>query len=306
MKKCIKRVFVLALCMSLISSMLSGCFDVTSILNPSNEKRQDKVRIEEDVILYAAPGYDSDEVGMIESGKKVKYTSTEWINGIKWYETEDGWFTLGEYDGVTPTVPPVKGHVILTGFATKDLTLYDGASSSAEELGTMNAGELVEIYQTRDLWAQTVDGWVLFADVYVPGHIGKNPGWCFTTKTYIGCFSEPSFDSTRLINYKELQRIKLFEIIDIDGVSWGYTESGWICLEDTYIEGETGSGACRVKVIDKTPLNVRVGPSTRYDVVRTLDIGSYVDVLAQVHNGTDYWGFVGDGWIYMGLVEVQG
>lgn len=211
---------------------------------------------------------------------------------------------LGEEEP-TATAPPVKGHVIVSGFAMEDLELLDAASANGNVIGTLGAGSVVEIYQTRDLWGQTEDGWVLFEKVYLPGHMGKNAGWCYTLESYMACYSEPSFSSTRMLDIKSQQRIKLYEVISISGVQWGYTENGWLCLDDVYIEGTKGAGACVVKVIDKTPLNVRVGPSTKYDVIRALDVGSTVEVLDQVHNGTDYWGFVGDGWIYMGLVEVQ-
>ena len=108
-----------------------------------------------------------------------------------------------------------------------------------------------------------------------------------------------------MADYRALYRLKLYEILDVNDARWGYTDSGWINLADAYVEGETGDGACYVKVIDTTPLNVRVGPGTGYDVIRTLDVRSYTDVLFQVNTGKDYWGFIGDGWIYMGLVKVE-
>lgn len=300
-----KKAFAWLLIMSLLCSMLCGCEGISDIMNT---EESDTVVVKQAVDLYKKADFESEVVGSIRAGKKVEYTSTKRVDGVKWYKTEDGWFTMAGQDASeeeVATAPPVKGHVILTGFATLDLELLDSASSSAEVIGTMNAGSLVEIYQTRDLWAQTAKGWVLFENVYIPGHTGKNAGWCYIEESYLGCFSEPSFDSTRLSYLDAYLRVKLYEIIDISGVSWGYTESGWICLDDVYVEGTVGEGACHVKVIDKTPLNVRVGPSTKYDVVRALDVGSYVDVMAQVYNGQYYWGFIGDGWIYMDLVEVQ-
>lgn len=299
-----KKIFALILCLSVLCGALSGCDGVSSIWE--SEDDADTVLVKQAVDLYKKADFDSEIVGSIRAGKRVEYTSTKKVDGNKWYKTKNGWFTLSESDNVEEvTAPAVKGHVILTGFATTELELFDSASDSAGVIGTMDAGSIVEIYQTRDLWAQTVKGWVLFEKVYIPGHTGKNAGWCYTQQDYLGCFSDPSFDSTRLSYVDAYVRVKLYEIIDISGVSWGYTESGWICLDSVYVEGTVGDGACHVKVIDKTPLNVRVGPSTKYDVVRALDVGSYVDVMAQVYNGQYYWGFVGDGWIYMDLVEVQ-
>lgn len=299
-----KRVFAWFLCLSLVGFMLCGCESFTSFMDSDEEEEPEILTLERDVVLYEEPDGTSEKMGSIKAGKEVEYISTKRIDGVRWYETELGWFALFEM-GEEEESEELKGHVILTGFAAVDLDLLSSSGSSASVIGALDAGTYVEIYQIRDLWAQTEMGWVVLENVYIPGHIGNNSGWCLTLKNYLGCYSNPSFSSTKLTEYSSMQRVKVYESIDIDGVLWGYTDSGWLCLDDTYVEGTTGEGACRVKVVDRTALNVRVGPGTGYDVIRTLDVGSYTDVLTQVYNGTNYWGFVGDGWIYMGLVEVQ-
>ena len=120
----------------------------------------------------------------------------------------------------------------------------------------------------------------------------------------VSCYSEPKFDSTKVIDYRSLYRVKLYEILELSGSRWACTDSGWIELSNVYVEGEKGEGACYVQVVDTTPLNVRVGPGTGYDIIRTQDMKSYTNVLFQVSTSNNYWGFIGDGWVYMGLVEV--
>ncbi len=297
-----KRAFALFLSLCLFGAVLCGCEGISSIMDRNNGP--DTMILPQDIVLYQEPDGTSEHLGRVRAGKEIEFVSSKRINGVWWYETQDGWFALFEPDN-SGSNGSANGHVILSGFATGEIDLLSSAGASASVIGFLDVGTYVEIYQIRDLWAQTDRGWVEMAKVYVPGRTGVNPGWCLTLKNYLGCYNAPSFDSTKMTEYKAMQRLKIYETIVIGDVSWGYTDSGWICLDDTYVEGTVGTGACTVKVTDKTPLNVRVGPGTSYDVIRTLNIRSVVEVLYQVNNGSDDWGFIGDGWIYMDLTEVQ-
>ena len=289
-----KRYAAFIFCVFLLCCGLAACdFEEEEVT-----ERIRTVVLEDDAILYEDPDGRSAQKGTVKASRKVEYISTQKVDGIKWYETDRGWFSV-----FVPT--DHKGHLISSGFAKDRTELYSGAAASAAVVGTVEAGAYLEVYQVRDLWAQTAQGWVLSEMLYIPGHTGEHAGWCLTLKDAVGCYSQPSADSTKVTDYRALYRLKLYEILDINNARWGYTDSGWINLADVYVEGETGDGACYVKVIDTTPLNVRVGPGTGYDVIRTLDVRSYTDVLFQVNTGKDYWGFIGDGWIYMGLVKVE-
>ncbi len=289
-----KKYISLLLC---VLSMLLA-FSACDYEEEEVSKREKTISLDSDAILYEEPDGRSNQKGTVKAARKVSYISTKKVDGVKWYETDRGWFSV-----FVPT--DHKGHVISSGFANGNVEVFSGAAASAAVVGSVDAGTYLEVYQVRDLWSQTAYGWVLSEKVYIPGHLGDNAGWCLTLKESVGCYSEPKYDSSKVTDYRYLYRLKLYEIIEVGDARWGYTDSGWIDLTNVYVEGETGEGACHVKVIDTTPLNVRVGPGTGYDVVRTLAIGSYTDVLFQVYTGKDYWGFMGDGWIYMGLVKLE-
>lgn len=289
----LKKYVAILFCVLLIMSALSGCD-----FEEEESQREKTITLENDAILYENPDGRSAQMGTVKASRKVSYISTEKVDGIKWYETDRGWFSV-----FVPT--DHKGHVVSSGFAKEDIELLSGAAASAAVVGSVDAGSHLEIYQVRDLWSQTAFGWVLSESVYVPGRLGDHAGWCLTLKDAVTCYSEPSKDSMKTTDCRSLYRLKLYEIIDVDGIRWGYTDSGWIDLADAYVEGETGEGACHVKVTDTTPLNVRMGPGTGYNIIKTLPIRSYTDVLFQVYTENSYWGFIGDGWIYMGLVKVE-
>lgn len=289
-----KRFIFFVLCIISMLIVFSGC----EVQEEVKRERTKTVALDRDAILYEKPDGRSAQVGTAKASRKVEYIATQKVDGIKWYKTNKGWFSV-----YVPT--DHKGHVISSGFAKENIEFYSGAAESAAVVGFADAGSYLEVFQVWDLWSQTARGWVLSEKLYIPGHLGDFAGWCLTLQDDVGCYSEPKADSTKVTDYRTLYRLKIYEIIEVAGERWGYTDSGWIALKNVYVEGETGEGACHVKVIDTTPLNVRVGPGTGYDVVRTLEIGSYTDVLFQVYTGKDYWGFMGDGWIYMGLVKPE-
>ena len=301
------RVLAWVVIFLVLAMTLCGCEGVSSIDDSGNDRTK-YLTLEQDVTIYKKADEASRIVETVEAGRKLTYTSTKQVDGVKWYKTEQGWFNLSQSRNAEME-EPVKGNVMLAGYAMEALNLFSkpvtSAVSEATDLviGTLKPGSYVEIYQIRDIWGQTTDGWVALDKIYIPGRTGVNPGWCVALTGNIYGFEHPAFDSTRLTKLKHLQRVKFYERIDTGGVIWGYTDLGWVCLDDTYIEGTVGSGACTVKVIDKTPLNVRIGPATDYDVVRTIDIRSQVEVLYQLNDGSHNWGFVGDGWIYMDLTE---
>lgn len=305
MNKKFFRLLALILSASMVV-LLCGCEGISSILDSRDDDEPETIRLDQDVVLYEEPDGTSTRMGSIKAGQKVEYISTKRIDGVRWYETDLGWFAIFEMDSSNEAAAEqVKGHVILSGFATTEVDLLSTSSSNASVIGSLEAGTMVEIYQIKDLWAQSVQGWVLLDQIYIPGRTGTNNGWCLVLNDFTGCYSEPSYDSTNVTEYRSMQRVKFYETIVISGVSWAYSDSGWFDLSNTYVEGDTGTGAGKYKVIDKTALNVRVGPSTSYDVIKSLNVKSVVDVLAVINNGKDDWGFMGDGWIYMDLVEAQ-
>ena len=90
-----------------------------------------------------------------------------------------------------------------------------------------------------------------------------------------------------------------------DGAVWIYANDGWIRGEDVYIEGEEGKRPCTGIVVDSTPLNVRQGPGTNYEIITSLPYGTYVEVIERINRGEYDWGFIGNGWIYMKNVDTE-
>lgn len=276
---------------------VSMCFAACDSKKKQVQRRKPTIALASDAILYEDPDGKSNKVGSIAASDAVEYISKQEVEGVTWYETTDGWFSFFAPDDQ-------KNIVVSSGFAKTNITLLSGASASAAEVGNIEIGSLVEIYQVRDLWGRTAQGWVTMEQIYIPGRAGTNPGWCLTLAA-VECYSEPAYDSSVVTQYRAYYRLKFYETLEIDSVPWGYTDSGWVDLSNVYIEGTVGQGACRGTVIDTNAINVRSGPGTGYELVRSIPIRSSVEVLFQVTVNSTVFGFVGDGWVYMDYLKIE-
>jgi uncharacterized protein YgiM (DUF1202 family) len=81
----------------------------------------------------------------------------------------------------------------------------------------------------------------------------------------------------------------------------GYINGQYITV--TKIVSETDME--RIAVIKEGPLNVRSGPGTGYESVRTIADGSKVQILEQKTVGSMTWGRTSDGWISMKFVVLD-
>ena len=83
---------------------------------------------------------------------------------------------------------------------------------------------------------------------------------------------------------------------------WGQTKDGWISMDYVYVDGTVGNMSSEKGTLTGDYVNVRSGPGTQYESVRTTRKGDRVTILHKVTiNGKD-WGCMADGWIAMEYV----
>lgn len=113
------------------------------------------------------------------------------------------------------------------------------------------------------------------------------------------------------VGYNEVARLNGGETVTIyeqetaNGTRWGNIGYGWVSMD--YIElgqtnlTQTAAGANRTGTVLRSSggLNVRSGPGTTYNVLRRLQPGEAVTILAEQKIGDRYWGQIGDGWVAM-------
>jgi uncharacterized protein YraI len=86
---------------------------------------------------------------------------------------------------------------------------------------------------------------------------------------------------------------------------WGQTKDGWISMDYVYVDGTVGNMKNEKGTLTGDYVNIRSGPGTQYEAIRTTRKGDRVTILHKVTvNGKD-WGCTSEGWISMDYVMLD-
>ena len=110
-----------------------------------------------------------------------------------------------------------------------------------------------------------------------------------------------SQSADRVGSYKYGDRIAVLESSN----GWGRTDKGWISLSYVYMDGDVGTNAA-YGTVTATQLNVRSGPGTNYERIKSLSQNERVQVLQQIKVGNTTWGYASGGWVSMEFIQLDG
>lgn len=315
MKKYIWKITALVLCAAMLSMSLCGCglldqigkfLPDFSLGGKTEAPKNQEFTLSEATDFYAEPSWDAQMLATYYAGYTVTYDTQVTLDDVTWAHAEEGWFCL---DGSKPA-PKVDYYGLgRDGFLRRTVGVYAEPFFSAVQNNELAAGMPVYVEQVAETeegtWGQVEYGWVPLSDVYLTGDRGELQGYAVSRNDTAVFYSRPGVQSNTTTVSGTDTRFEVLDQIQIDGYWYGYTEKGWVTMNDVYLEGTAGLRACRVMVIDSTPLNVRTGPGTDFGKITKLYYGDYVDILERVErNGSD-WGYTGEGWIFMDLTQVQ-
>lgn len=182
------------------------------------------------------PTTDSDRVGGYVYGNRVTITETK--DG--WGKTDKGWISLNYVyqDGT-------KGKNTAKGIVSGDqVNVRSGPGTDFDKVGSMSYGERVNILEQfkygNTTWACTEDGWVCLDYVYIDGQPGEGSGAGRVTGNNVNLRSGPGtgYASNGTLNTDDT--VKILAQFTINGVKWGCTEQGWICMDYVDMTGFEG------------------------------------------------------------------
>ncbi len=253
---------------------------------------------------------DSESVGTYIKGDVVSILETK--NG--WGRTSKGWIKL-EYvktssDG---TVDPNENNNTTTDgtqytVTANELNIRQEADGSSTKVGAYKKGDTITVIETKNGWGRTDKGWVSMNYLNAANGTGTDTPTNTTSGTKgvvvtneLNIRKEASTNGERVGAYSYGDRVTILETKN----GWGRTDKGWISLNYVYQDGTSGTNSCKGIVIGNQ-LNVRSGPGTNYDRVKTLNAGARVNVLERIKIGNTTWGCIDGGWISMDYVYVDG
>lgn len=170
---------------------------------------------------------NGEKVGSYTYGNRI--TILETSNG--WGRTDKGWVSM-QYvyqDGTTGT-NTAKGIVIGNG-----LNIRTGPGTNYDSNGSYGFGDRVNILEQVTIggtkWACTNKGWISMQYVYVDGTTGDGAGNGVVSADNLNIRSGPGTGFEMVGSYKINDEIKIYAQFTYDGVAWGCTDKGWVCME---------------------------------------------------------------------------
>ncbi len=182
------------------------------------------------------PDVNSDRVGGYVFGNRVIITETK--DG--WGKTDKGWISMNYvYQDGTKGAHTAKG--IVSG---DQVNVRSGPGTDYDKVGSMTYGQRVNILEQfkygNTTWACTEDGWVCLDYVYIDGQAGEGSGAGRVTGDNVNLRSGPGtgYASNGTVNTDDT--VKVLAQFTINGVKWGCTEQGWICMDYVDMTGFEG------------------------------------------------------------------
>lgn len=295
-KIALRRLLTLTAALVLLSSMLAGCFgsgketdstdDTGNLPNlvddqtdPSSEPSgattdsdipENTAIVLQQVNVRSTPSSTAPIISQLDAGTQSEVLMLKTIHQIEWAYLSQGWVPCEYLD---------MSHVTLTSTSTETPASTDPTADTPTETTTAT-----EPTSSNNQTSTT----------------GKSYG--VVTATELNIRSEASASSDKVGVYTYGTRLTFTETSN----GWGKTNKGWVSLQYVYMDGDNGSNGCTGVVTASAGLNVRSGPGSNYDRVKTLSKGEKVTVKERIKIDGTYWGYVSGGWICMDYVDVDG
>ncbi len=268
--------------------------DVTIPTEPQPEPEDEKVIATGVVIadrlnIRSAAGTHGYQMGCYMRGDRVSILEKAVNNGTPWGRTDKGWICLtyvkldgAEEETTAPTTQPTTEPEETT---KPEETTEPEETTKPDE--TTKPEETTEPEEDED----PVEG--IYGTV--------------TSKSGLNIRKAPGTNQPSVGGYPPNTRIKIYEQTLADGVIWGRTDRGWVCMSYVKLDVSVGGSVLSdVKaVVNANTLCIRRGPGTGYAQLGTYQKGDIVPILEITQNGGTKWGMTDKGWICMDYVTLQ-
>ena len=282
--------------------------------------------------IYGYPGFNSTVVGTLGENESAKIIG-DYIdaNGIKWGKIAVGkWVCLSE----TLAAPGAdEMDPIAVTITNEYVNIRTGPGTGYDKAGTLLQYEEVYVTEVQQngnyKWGKCDEGWICldytnYSDVlagssgdasgeYTEGSSGTaSNNTVIATGTVVKCTSlriragAGTGFATVGVLYSDDQ-VEIFEIVKTNGLSWGRTAKGWICMSYVQLESsENATPAVAGTVINCNNLNVRAAAGTSSAKVCSIPKGTQVNVYEQTTYNGEKWGRIDQGWVHMGYIYLGG
>lgn len=278
--------------------------------------------------IYGYPSFNSTVVGQFAKNESA------WIiadymdaNGVKWGKIAMGkWVCLSE----TTAAPGDEAMDPITVTVVNEyVNVRSGPGTGYEQAGILYKDQEVELTEVQRngtyKWGKCSVGWICLDytdyDAVLAGSSGGTSGEY--TEGSSGTASNDTIIATgAVVKCTSLRvragagmgfatigalysddQVEIYEIVSVNGMSWGRIDKGWICMSYVKLESsENSTGVTTGTVINCNNLNVRAAPGICSAKVCSLPKGTKVNVYEQTVYQGEKWGRIDQGWVHMDYV----
>ena len=203
----------------------------------------------------AGTGYP--KVGTISSGTPVSIYEKAIVNGMEWGRIGSGmWVCLAYVNLTTNGGSGSTGTTGTTGTATvissTNLNVRSGAGANYTKVGSLTPGSQITIYEVvtsgTQQWGRIGSGmWVCMSYVRMnttpstPTVPSAGYTGVVISSTQLNVRAAAGTNNAIVGRMNPGTAVTIYELTNVNGVSWGRTSAGWVCMQYIRITGSNGS-----------------------------------------------------------------
>ena len=192
------------------------------------------------------------KVGSLASGTPVSIYEKTTVNGMEWGRIGSGMWVCLAYINLntvptTPSTPTTPTTGTATVISSTNLNVRSGAGANYTKVGSLTPGTQVTVYEVVTVgtqqWARIGNGmWVCMTYLRMNG-----------TNTTVTLPATGTVISSTQLNVRAAAGtgnaivgrlapgtvITVYELTNVNGVAWGRTSAGWVCMQYVRLTGST-------------------------------------------------------------------
>ena len=183
--------------------------------------------------IRAAAGTQNAWVGQLQAGTLLEFFEFKQVGTSQWGRIDRGW-VLMDYVKLDVEETPIA-----TGTVTGLLNIRSAAGTQNTRVGQLQAGTRLEFFEFKQVgtsqWGRIDRGWVLMDYVKLDG--AEEPETMIGTVTGNSVRIRSIAATGSVVGYyNKGDQVEILETTVVDGVTWGRTDKGWICMD--YVDCE--------------------------------------------------------------------
>lgn len=116
--------------------------------------------------------------------------------------------------------------------------------------------------------------------------------------------SGPALTEKLMGTYTPGTKIEILETMQTNGIQWGRTDKGWVCMTYVHFTELDASILYTGWVIHTDQLNVRSEPSLSAEIEKNLDRGENIFIYETTVSEGYIWGHIDSGWVSLHYVDM--